>query len=267
MTLLHKGEEYSQSRKLETSEVFAFLLLGFFKALAVTLLVNVVVCVGGHFLGEPVTTMGMFITMGGCFSVSFAIHLLGDFDTLVDGLRSWRLIETFAPAESKTSQWRPPIPVIRRDEVQLLDMNDRPALPQPEDEPMLTPQRVLEILGASIENNGSFSRRTITGLRLSDGSHVTRGMWREMSAWLHHVGVLRQDQRGSYCLPHQISTIDDVIIQLQLGGLGGQRTGLDTSTAQPAQTAGREMGGLAERRRQRWLECDCSAEIYLRGGQ
>lgn len=271
--LLHRAEEVGQARALTNEEAMTWVKLA-----------GVVGTFWGMPLGVMVTTAILLVkeesilspwlglgAVAGWLVTSGAVLMNGMAPNLFDRLASWREAETYAPVMPEPQpRWRPPVPVVRKGEVQaLLDMNEKPGLPEPE--PMLTPQRVLEILQASVENDGSFSRRTITNVKLSDGLKVTRGMWREMSAWLHKAGILRQDGRGSYCLPHQVRSLDDLLIQLpglaQLGGPDGQRTGLDTGGDQSDRSESGEVGTLADRRKQQWLECGCDVELYKGGAK
>jgi len=201
-----------------------------------------------------------------------AVLLYGAWEQL-DGLRSWREATAYYPPQPEQAQlpspWRPPVPVKTREGTTLLDMNEQPMLPDPQAARQITPPVVAEILRASIEEyNGKWSRRKLMRLRVL-GQKVTRGMYEELTRALHQSGILRQNRQGGFELPHDVESFEDLQQYLPslpgLGGMGG-RTGRDGNGGgkQVSQSPSRgEIHNLAERRRQRFLECDCSVRDYL----
>lgn len=268
-TLIHKAEEYGQSRAYTADEVKAveraMVIAGVYGA-------GVAVAIaGGVLLYEKVGlgwTLAIMLPPAG-FLIGAGSVLIKGINEQLDGLRTFRSIETYTPPIPELQPEPPHPPVLVRPyggESYVLDNPDRPALPGREEAMAITPNFVASVLQAVIEEyGGEWSRRKLTALRIG-GRKVTRGTWRELTNWLHQAGILLQQPQGGYTLPPDVSEFEDLRLYFPnlpgLGGLGGQPGGLDTGAAQVAHPQDGEVLTLAERRRRLWLECNCDVNLY-----
>jgi hypothetical protein len=272
MTILHKAEEHGQARELKASEVLAFGLVSGIKATACGMGAIAVVTGGRLLMGENVSLASIALTGSGVFAVSVAVHLLGDLDTLIDGLRSFRSVETFAPPEVKPEPQpvaTPSSPVIVKPygaDPYILDRNETPQLPDGRQVQLgLNPPTLAAILEEVIkQHGGQWSRRRLMSLRVH-GERVTRSLYEDMTDALARAGFLQPQPQGGFALPPDVSTFEDVRRYLDLpsgadGGTAGRQECPVGSDGDPVGGAG---GSLAERRRQRFIECDCNVASYL----
>lgn len=269
--ILHKAEEYGQARELKPGEVLAFTMVSGLKATAIAVAASALIAGGRLVLGEDVSLASILLTISGVGAISLAVNLLGDLDTLVDGLRSWRAVETFAPPQPEPAE-PPHPPIVVRPYKGVPYVIGHPALPGKE-ALQLTPPIVAEILRATVEEHGGeWSRRKLMRLRVA-GQQVTRGMYEELTAWLSKAGVLQQKRQGGFTLPPDVREFEDLRRYFpnlpglgRPGGPGGNREGWEGEPSQSSHSPGR-VGTLAERRRQRWLECGCDTQLYRQGGK
>lgn len=264
--VLHHAEELGQARAYDKQEAVSLFVLAILAGLW-TGLTLLAIGVGYHLY----TTRGFWTTffvlavpsgvlLGGGVVLVKGIH------EQIDGLRSWREATTYAPPlpEEPEPAWRPPIPVTQFGRpTGYLAMDDRPALPSPEEARLLTPPIVAEILRASIEEyKGQWSRRKLMRLRVL-GQKVTRGMYEELTSALHGAGILQQTRTGGYELPFDVECFEDLGRYLpSLPGVGDP----NTLQSQPSQVSSRPSRSynLAERHRlARLADLDHSVRCYL----
>lgn len=276
--IVHRGEEYGQARKLEPSEVLAFMLVSGAKAGAVSIAAGAVVVGGRLVIGENVSVASIALTTVGVGAVSFAVNVLGDLDSLVDGLRSFRLVETFAPPQSgPATVTTPSSPIVVKPyggEPYILGAgDDMPMLPDGRQAALgLNPPTLAAVLQEVIQQHGGqWSRRRLTSIRI-DGQRITRALYEELTSKLANAGFLQAQPQGGFSLPPDVQTFEDAHRYLpglptgQAGGQAGGRAGPPGNDDSPAGRVGGALT-LAEKRRQRWLECDCDAKLYLQGRQ
>lgn len=271
--ILHKGEEYGQSRELKASEVKAHTLMAGIESIALSAAGGLAVVVfqgvqGDVSWGTIGTAAATGVVVGG---FSFAFHVSQNFGELRDGLRSWRTVETFAPPQPE-AQAEPPHPPIvvkpYKGAPYTLVQPERLALPGRDEALQLSPPVVAEILKASLEEyGGRWSRRKLMSLKVY-GQRVSRGMYEELTSWLSKAGFLQQTRRGGFMLPPDVSEFEDLRRYFpslpELGGMGGSREGWERGGPRAPSPMG-EVGTLAERRKQRWLECGCDVKLYKEG--
>jgi len=213
---LHKGEEYGQSRALTAEEVLACLLMSALK--------GAVAAIGGGLLytltakGIPFdwSILTWFVVTAICGLVTFCSQAWGDLDTMMDGLRSYRIVETFAPPQAQ-----PPLGLPAPD-ITVYGPGKKnpytiargggpgasaPRLPSPAQQRMVTPQVIGAAIQAALDNEGVWSRSTITAVRVGT-SKITRGMWQKMTVTLQEILIPQAD--GSRRLHPDIATFEDV---------------------------------------------------------
>jgi hypothetical protein len=267
--ILHHAEELGQARQLTSDEVWAWVRLSACVFGAACVLSLVIVNNIRLFADMPLTWRSLLFDPLSLGALAASLAFLGNFvPFLVNSLRSERWVETYAPpqVEPQAETSHPPI-LVRpyKGDPYTVGQPEAPALPGRE--PLqLTPPVVAEILQAVVEQyGGEWSRRKLTRLRV-DGQKVSRSVYEELTRWLHSAGVLLQTPQGGYNLPPDIEQFDDLRVYFpslptpgRAGRQPGDRANGGYSLPSPA---GGEVGSLAERRRQRWLECDCNVEAY-----
>jgi hypothetical protein len=273
--VLHWAEEYGQSRELTSNEVVAWLRLSFTVFGAAFIVAVVAINYIRNWAGLALSWRSVvFDPLSLAALLASIAFLLNFIPFLVNSLRSERRAESYAPPQPEVPQlpspWRPPLPAHHRGGTTMIDMNERPMLPDPRAARQITPPVVAEVLRASIEEyGGQWSRRKLMRLRVL-GQKVSRGMYEELTSALHQCGLLQQTRQGGFELPHDVETFEDLADYLPslpgLGGMGGKTGGLGTGgdSDRPTFPAGET---LAEKRRKRWLECDCDVKSYLKGKQ
>jgi hypothetical protein len=268
-TTLHRAEEHGQSRELKTSEIKATTLMAGIESAALATAAGIAVVTVQGVQGHDLSVWTALATSGVVGGLSFYFHISKNFGELRDGLRVWRSVETFAPqSEPQSQSIHPPILVKPyKGEPYMLGQSERPALPGRE--PLqLTPPIVAELLQGVVEEyGGDWSRRKLTRLRVA-GHKVSRGIYEELTGWLHKAGVLLQTPQGGYALPPDVQTFEDLRAYFPglpiPGRAGGQVGGRERGASQLTQPDSRAMS-LVEKRRRRWLECGCDVERYLAG--
>lgn len=271
--LLHKAEEHGQARKLEPSEVLAFTLVSGLKSVGWAMAGNTVI-LGGRLimLGEEVSLGSIILTTAGVWAISFAVHLSQDLDTLIDGLRSWRSIETFTPPQFEPERAAmPSSPIIVRsgNKVEVLGRDPVPQLPDGRQAGLgMNPESLSAILQEVItQHGGQWSRRRLMSLRIA-GERVTRSLYEEMTDALTRAGFLLPQVNGGYALPDDVQEFDDLQAYLpslpglgRAGGMAGRREGPPGNEPIPPE---RVVGTLAERHRvTRFQELDHAVKLHL----
>jgi len=269
-TLAYKAEEHGQSRELKSQEVWAFALLSIVKAGAVAIAVAMLIIAVQLFSQDTLNLMATLVIIVGVGVIQLAVFVLGDLDTLVDGLRQWRSVESYIPAPAKQAEtpWRPPVPIMRQGQpTALIDMNERPQLPGRQEALAITPPVVAELLKASLEvYNGEWSRRKLMRLHIA-GQRVTRGMYEEITGALARAGILQQTRQGGFVL--NAESFDDLRTRLPSlpapGGMGGGPGRDGNGGGEDSPPPGRGMETLAERHRlARLAELDHEVRCYLK---
>lgn len=274
--LLHHAEELGQARALTSEEVTAWLklaaIMGVWGAAVGLLAFNGVWLWKGHDLSLWTLALG---AAGGWVVVSGVILAKG-IGQLIYGLRSWRQAQTFAPSSTQPEGEPPHPPILVRPykgEPYTIGQPERPLLPGRSQALEITPTVVAEVLKASLEQyGGEWSRRKLMRLRVA-GNKVTRGMYEELTSWLSRAGVLLQTRQGGFMLPPDVSEFEDLAAYFpNLPGLGnptgnwegreGNWEGRERGGPVAPPLCG-EVGSLAERRRQKFVELGCDVVAYL----
>jgi len=268
--ILHHAEEekYGQSRAYEQSEAVGLFVLAVLAGLWAGL---TVLAVGAGY--RLYVTRGFWLTFF-VLSVPAGVLLGGSLVLIkgvseqLDGLRSYetRKAQTYAPPQSEPLQLpHPPIKVFPpgKREPYLLTEPDAPG----RETLRLTPPVIAEIVQGVVERyDGKWSRRKLTRLTVAGGQKVSRSVYETLTAWFCKSGVLEQTPQGGFELvTTDLGELRDVFPGLpiagRVGGEPGDRAGEGFRETQPT---GGAVSNLAERRRQRYLECNCSVENYLR---
>lgn len=270
--ILHKAEEFGQSRPYTADEVKAveraMIVAGIYGAIVAVAIAGAVLLYCEVGLGWTLVIMA---SPAG-FLVGAGLVLAKGMSEQLDGLRSFRSIESYAPLQPEPQPEPPHPPILVRPyggESYVLGNPETPSLPGREEAAAITPYFVAGVLQAVLEEyGGEWSRRKLTALRIR-GRKVTRGTWRELTNWLHQAGVLLQQPQGGYALPPDVSEFEDLRTYFPnlpgLGGLGGQLGGLDIGGSQAAHPQSGKVETLAGKRRRRWIKCNCDTDLYLGG--
>jgi hypothetical protein len=270
--ILHWAEEYGQGRELTSNEVTAWLRLSLFVFAAAAILALVIINNIRAWMGLALTWRSVLSDPLSLAAVSACLTFLFKFiPFLVKALRSERRIETYAPPQPEPAQlpspWRPPIPHHSQAGTNLIDMNERPALPDGRETGLsLNEPTVAAILHEIVtKHDGLWSRERLTAIKIG-GERVTRNIYETLTHQLCQSGFLQERPRGGFKIDDEIE-LETYFPSLQLSRQAGRQAG------------GPERGGdkvnpppgrgvtLAERRRQRFLECGCDVRDYLEGGE
>lgn len=270
-SILHWAEERGQSRELKAEEVGATAKMSLIETGALALLAFTCVLVFQAVVSRDVdldTAFTAFLTALAIAALAFYINVTRNFSQMRESQSSYRQVETYAPPQPEPMNLpHPPIAVYPpgKKEPYLLTEAETPGR-----EPLhLTPGTIAEILQLAIERNkGTWSRRTLTALRLATGEKLSRGIYEQLTPWLFRAGVLKQEPQGGYrILAEDLEELRQIFPNLpipetgQAGGEPGDWAGIGFSDAQPAD---RGVGTLAERHRlARMNELEHSVRSYL----
>jgi hypothetical protein len=270
--ILHHAEELGQSRAYEKNEAIGLFVAAIGAGLwtGLTVLVAGAVCYlwneHGFWTAFFVLAIPVGVLMGGGYVLVQGLH------QQIDGLRTWREATSYAPPapQLEAPQQGPPIVVKPyKGDPYVLGRDGQPlALPDGRQSGLrLNEPTIAAILKEVItHHDGQWSRDRLMSIRVK-GQRITRRFYKELTAKLANAGFLQERTQGGFRLPDDIQQFDD---------LAAYFPNLGTRTA--GRSAGRqEQGGikgnppprgavtnLAERRRQRYLDCDCDVRSYLK---
>lgn len=278
--ILHEASEIGQSRKEEPIELLIVACRTALRALGTSLLWGSIVTVGRWLFGDSMTWWSVLVTYGAIGALRFGVSIEDDLDLHQEGLRAEKSAKSYAPSmpepQPQPSPWRSPVPVTAGNHRGVLDMNDPvPQLPDGRNAQLApSPESMAVILSEVLDRHGGkWSRKRLMSIRV-DGKRITRKLYEQLTADLAKVGFLRERPTGGFELPTDVRGYTDLVRYFpSLPRLEG---------GNPARTAGglagrQERGGIpdaqaddgevthAERRRQRWMECNCDVKLYLRG--
>lgn len=273
-SILHHAEEekYGQSRAYEQSEAVGLFVLAVLAGLWAGL---TVLAIGA---GYRIYTVHGFWTCFFILSVPAGV-LLGGGLVLVkgigeqlDGLRSYetRQAQTYAPPQPEAAQlpspWRPPVPVHRREGTTLLDLNERPALPDGRQTGLsLNEPTVAAILREIVtKHDGLWSRERLTAIKIG-GERVTRKLYEALTPQLCKVGFLQERPRGGFKVADEIE-LETYFPSLKLSRQAGRQAGGQERGGDGANPPTSRGYNLAERHRlARMADLDYSVKCYLQG--
>ncbi len=268
--IIHKAEEYGQSRPYTSEEVRAAeraaIGFGIYCAVLGLTIAGAILLYNEIGLSWTLAILAPFAGfLGGAGWI-----LLKGLNEQLDGLRSYRSVETFSPPLPEPQQ-QTPSPVIVNPyggTPYILDGEQRIALPDGRQSSLaLNPPTLEAILKEVIQQHGGqWSRRRLMGIRVS-GQRVTRSLYEQMTDALTKARFLQPQPNGGYALPGDVQEFDD--LRKYLPGLGRREGGREGGKGgwEIAPPGGKGEGALtlAEQRRQKWIECDCDVARYLEG--
>lgn len=284
--ILHEAQEIGQSRVETLPEIGVVFCRTALRALGTSVLWGSIITGCRWMFGDNMTWWSVLVTYGAIGAMRFGLSIEDDLDQHQEGLRSEKSARDYAPSSAKPqeqpSPWRPPIPVTSGDQRGMLDMNEAPQLPDGRDAQLTpTPESMAVILAEVLDRHGGqWSRKRLMSIRV-DGKRITRKLYEQLTSDLAKVGFLRERPTGGFELPTDVRGYADLVryfpslprpegagVPSTPARMAGWRAGgQEWGELQPSQSADRGVGTLAERRKNRWLECGCDVRIYKRRGE
>jgi hypothetical protein len=270
--VLHHAEELGQSRPYDKTEAIGLFVAAIGAGLWTGL--TVLAIGAGYYLYTEYSFWTAFFVLAvpaGVLLGSGYILVRGLHEQ-IDGLRSWREATSYAPPapQLEAPQQGPPIVVKPyKGDPYVLGRGDEPlALPDGRQSGLrLNEPTIAAILKEVISHHdGLWSRKRLMSIRVQ-GKRITRTLYEDLTAKLANAGFLQERPIGGYKVPEDIRQYDDLVRyfpNLETGKAGRQagRQEKGGDGANPP-TGGGEIRNLAERRRQRFLECGCDISNYL----
>lgn len=269
--ILHHAEELGQSRAYEQSEAVGLFVLA---------------VLGGFWTGLTVLAIGAgyrLWTAYGFWTAFFVLAvpagvLIGGGYVLVrgaheqiDGLRSWREATSYAPPVPQADLPALPAPPIvvkpYGGDPYVLGRGEPLALPDGRQSGLrLNEPTIAAILKEVItHHDGLWSRERLMSIKVM-GQRITRSFYEDLTAKLANAGFLQKRTQGGFRLPDDIQQFDDLAayfpnLETRTAGRLAGRQEQGGAKANPPPRG--EVRNLAERRRQRFLQCDCDVANYL----
>ncbi len=267
--ILHRAEERGQGREQQMTEVWVIIVKCIFKAAGISALWGTVITGVRLLAGDTVSVLSTVLTYGVIWVVYFGLRIPDDIEAHDEQLYSERWAESYAPPQPESPQlespWRPPVPAHHADGTTMIDLNERPALPDGRQTGLnLNEPTVAAILREIVtKHDGLWSRDRLMAIKVG-GERVTRAIYEALTPQLCKVGFLQERPRGGFKLADDIE-LETYFPSLQLSRRAGGRPGgpeRDRSDGDRPPDRG-VVRNLAERRKNRFLECGCDVDSYL----
>jgi len=204
--LQHAEEEkYGQSRAYEQSEAIALFVLAILAGLWAGLTVLAIGAGYRLYVERGFWTCFFILAVPAGILVGGGVVLCKGISEQLDGLRTYetRKAQTYAPPQPEVPQleapWHPPVPMTNREGTTLLDMNERPMLPDGRQRGLALNEPTISAILREIvtKHDGLWSRERLTAIKIG-GERVTRNIYETLTHQLCQVGFLQERPRGGF---------------------------------------------------------------------